>query len=117
MTRYWASWYSGDYEDEGCTTPPFQIWYTGQADRPDNGLSPENLAIYEKMLGQSDGDDQDALDEFLDTNSRTDATICAEIVADSEEDVWELVAIHYPDYRQRFCDEMAPDQKRSSRFQ
>ena len=33
MKRYWVSWISGDYEDEGCTTPPFKVWITGYRGR------------------------------------------------------------------------------------
>jgi hypothetical protein len=33
MTRYWVSWWSGNYEDEGCTKPPFQFWVSGQRER------------------------------------------------------------------------------------
>lgn len=33
MNRYWVSWWSGYYKDEGCTTPPFQIWISGQKAR------------------------------------------------------------------------------------
>lgn len=31
--RYWVSWRSGNYEDEGCTTPPFQFWNSGEMER------------------------------------------------------------------------------------
>jgi hypothetical protein len=34
MTRYWVSWWSGYYLDEGCTKPPFQSWISGQRDGP-----------------------------------------------------------------------------------
>jgi hypothetical protein len=27
--RYWVSWYSGCYRDEGFTFPPFQFWSYG----------------------------------------------------------------------------------------
>lgn len=33
MNRYWVSWWSGYYADEGCTEPPFQIWTSGQRNR------------------------------------------------------------------------------------
>lgn len=35
MNRYWVSWWSGNYADEGCTNPPFQYWITGQRNRED----------------------------------------------------------------------------------
>lgn len=34
--RYWVSWWSGNYESEGCTNPPFQTWVSGEKDRPGN---------------------------------------------------------------------------------
>lgn len=33
--RYWVSWWSGNYADEGCTTPPFQFWNSGERERND----------------------------------------------------------------------------------
>ena len=33
MKRFWVSWWSGYYEDEGCTKPPFQVWISGQRER------------------------------------------------------------------------------------
>lgn len=33
LDRYWVSWWSGYYENEGCSEPPFQIWVTGSRDR------------------------------------------------------------------------------------
>lgn len=35
INRYWVSWWSGFYENEGCTLPPFQIWISGHRDRSD----------------------------------------------------------------------------------
>lgn len=33
MQRFWVSWWSGYYESEGCTKPPFQVWISGSRDR------------------------------------------------------------------------------------
>lgn len=33
MSRYWVSWYSGNYADEGCTKPPFPFFVSGYRDR------------------------------------------------------------------------------------
>lgn len=33
MIRYWVSWWSGYYADEGCTKPPFQVWVSGTRPR------------------------------------------------------------------------------------
>lgn len=34
--RFWVSWWSGYYEDEGCTQPPFQLWISGERSRADD---------------------------------------------------------------------------------
>jgi len=31
--KYWTSWWSGNYEDEGCTAPPFKFWTSGEERR------------------------------------------------------------------------------------
>ena len=36
MQRYWISFWTGNYEDEGCTKPPFQIWSSGIRSRKDD---------------------------------------------------------------------------------
>jgi hypothetical protein len=35
VKRFWASWWSGRYADEGCTEHPFKIFVTGTRDRSD----------------------------------------------------------------------------------
>lgn len=34
--KYWASWWSGNYEDEGCKAPPFKFWESGIRMRGDS---------------------------------------------------------------------------------
>lgn len=36
MKRYWVSWWTGNFADEGCTEPPFQSWCSGYRDRTDD---------------------------------------------------------------------------------
>lgn len=43
-------------------------------------------------------------------------TICAMVDAPSEEAVWEAIARHYPDYRQRFISVREPDATPNDRF-
>ena len=33
MARYWISFWTGNYADEGCTKPPFQAWVSGERAR------------------------------------------------------------------------------------
>lgn len=33
LTRFWVSWWSGNYTDEGCSNPPFQYWLSGYRHR------------------------------------------------------------------------------------
>lgn len=86
MKRFWVSWISGYYGDEGCTTPPFQVWISGQMCRRPH-------------LPQA----------FESGNEKDDCIICAVIDAEKEEDIWPVVANHFPDYEQRFCEEREPD--------
>ena len=37
MKRYWVSWWSGNYESEGCKNPPFKVWVSGSRDRKGDG--------------------------------------------------------------------------------
>ncbi len=33
--KFWASWWSGNFANEGCTEPPFHVWVSGERDRAD----------------------------------------------------------------------------------
>ncbi len=92
--RFWASWYSGNYADEGCTKPPFKFWVSGQASRR-----------------------QEFPQTFSDGREKDDCTICASIDANNEEDVWKLVSKHFPDYNQRFINRVDNDWAPGTRFQ
>jgi len=99
MKRYWISWYSGGYEDEGCIEePPFQYWWSGQRERPNHGLTPEKYAEYMKI------EDEDDANAFLDEHGRSDGTACAMVEAESEDEIWTVVARYFPDYEYRFCE-------------
>jgi len=99
LKRYWVSWYSGYYEDEGCTKPPFQVWISGQAERRSH--LPQKFENFK-------GDEED--------NEKDDCTICAVIDAESEEEIWESVKKHFPDYEERFIKEREPDYVPGDRF-
>lgn len=98
MNRYWVSWWSGYYEDEGCTKPPFDVWISGQKERHNYGLTEEQSKELSKI------ENTDAYYDFLDKNGKTDCSICACVDAKSEEEIWEVVAKHFPDYDPRFCE-------------
>ena len=76
MNRYWVSWWSGYYADEGCSEPPFELWISGQRFR--------------------ENEDPDS--------ERDECSICAVIDAENEDDIWKSVAKHFPDYEERFCE-------------
>jgi hypothetical protein len=99
MKTFWVSWWSGNYEDEGCTKPPFQFWVSGQKDRPNYGLTQRQVEEANLI------NDEDVYDEYMDTHSRDDCSLCAVIKCENEDGVWELVSRHFPDYVPRFCDE------------
>ncbi|EGO63565.1 hypothetical protein [Acetonema longum] len=90
MKRFWASWYSGNYVDEGCTKPPFKIWISEYEE-------------YEIVLRD-------------DNSGREDCTIYAVIDIENEEMLWALVEEHYPDFRERFCIEKPLDWNPGERF-
>lgn len=112
MKRYWISWYSGYYTDEGCTTPPFQVWITGSRQRPNEGLTPELHARYRALQLF----DEDQADEFLNKHAKDTATICAMVDAESEEEIWVAVGKHFPDYEQRFIEPCDVDSVPGDRF-
>lgn len=100
MTRYWVSWYSGGYADEGCVEqPPFTYWWTGSRDRHNHGLTDEQYAILLTI------EDTDKYYAFLDTFGKSDGTACACIDAESEDEIWTVIGKYFPDYEQRFIEE------------
>lgn len=98
MNRYWISWYSGNYADEGCTKPPFQFWTSGYRARENYGLTEEQYTEYLKIADEDEGG------EFLDTYSRDTCTLCAMVDAENEDQIWEAVAKYFPDQEYRFCE-------------
>jgi hypothetical protein len=103
MRKYWVSWWSGNYADEGCTKPPFKFWVSGQKARPNNGMSDADYKTYISIT------DEDESEDFLNEHYKDDCSICALIESDSEDAIWELVSKHFPDYAPRFCDEREAD--------
>jgi hypothetical protein len=91
--RFWVSWISGNYFDEGCTHPPIQYWLSGQMDR-------------RAHLPQKDSNGEE----------KDDCTLCAVIDAESEDEVWQNIAKYFPDYAERFIEERAPDYEPGDRF-
>lgn len=94
MNRYWVSWISGYYSDEGCSKPPFKVWISGQMERRSGHPS--------KFEGTE--------------NEKDDCTICSMIDAHSEEEIWEAVKKYFPDYAPRFIEPRASDAKPGDRF-
>lgn len=45
MQRYWASWWSGNYADEGCTRTPYRYFVSGMRYRND-GRDEESLCMW-----------------------------------------------------------------------
>jgi len=98
MNRYWVSWYSGNYSDEGCSAPPFQFWTSGYRSRPRYGLNDE---LYTQLLKINNEEERQ---DFLDENSRDDCTICAMVDAENEDEIWRAVTKYFPDQEYRFCE-------------
>ena len=110
MKRFWASWWSGYHADEGCTAPFFQVWISGSKGRANDGLTAELLAKANAI------EDEDEYDAFIDEHAKDDVSICALIDAESEDQIWEVVAKHFPDYVVRFCEERPIDYNPGDRF-
>jgi len=60
MARYWASWWSGNYADEGCTAPPFEFWVSGQRERRDGGEKDDC-----SICAVIDAEDEDAVEGLI----------------------------------------------------
>lgn len=86
MRRYWVSWWSSYHINKGCTKPPFQVWISGE-----RGKSAE--------------------DDMLE-----DVSLCAVIDAESEQQIWDAVKKHFPDYEERFCNAVEADFTPNNRF-
>ncbi len=80
-TRYWVSWWSGAYADQGATNPPFQIWTMEH--RPSRSTDWNNKA-------------------------RDDLALTAVIDAPNAAAIWESVRLHFPDAEPRWA-EPRPD--------
>jgi len=93
MKKYWISFYSGYYSDEGCSKPPFQVWISGQLERRPH-------------LPQT----------FENGNSKDDCSICALVEANDEDEIWKSVKKYFPDYEERFCKEVKDNYKPNDRF-
>ena len=93
MKKYWISFYSGYYSDEGCSKPPFQVWISGVSSRR------SHLPQFDFHFQKKD-----------------DCSICALVEANSIDEIWKSVKKHFPDYEERFCDEVGDDYKPSDRF-
>ena len=90
MPKYFISWFSGNYSDEGCTEPSFKVWITHKEKRRKSGIG------------------------WFDENGlpKEDSTIVTLIEAESEENVWKLIAKYYPDYTKRFIYPIEEDWKK-----
>jgi hypothetical protein len=111
--RYWISWYSGGYEEEGCKCDtPFQYWWTGQRDRPNDGMTPEQVAEAQRL----EDEDEDAYYAYMDEHSRSDGTACALVDAESEDEIWQVIGSYFPDYEVRFIEGRDDDYTPGDRF-
>lgn len=111
MNRFWVSWVSGYYANEGCTKPPFKVWVTGTTERHQHGLSDSKYLQFTQIKNEK------LQQKFLTTNQKDDCVICAIVIAESEIDVWAIIGKHFPDYSERFCEECADDWAPGDRFQ
>lgn len=45
--RYWVSWWTGNYADEGCTKPPFDSMVSGERQRRDQGNDQSHCMLFD----------------------------------------------------------------------
>lgn len=103
LNRYWVSWWSGNYESEGCKAPPFDFWISGQRSCINDGLTQEQYDFSQTIH------DEDKYYDFINKHGKDDCSICALIDASSEEEIWQEVAKYFPDYDMRFCNQKEAD--------
>lgn len=70
--RYWCSWWTGNFADEGCTKPAYQVFVSGSRDRNDD----------------SDRDDQSMCALF---NAPDEATVRAAVAAHFPDAEWRFL--------------------------
>jgi hypothetical protein len=90
MARFWVSWWSGNYEDEGCTKPPFDSWCSGVRARADT-----------KRTGR----DEESYYAVIDTENKG-----------AEKRIMASIKKHFPDAEMRFIEPKPLDFKPGSRF-
>lgn len=54
--------------------------------------------------------------ERNDDTMKTDLTLCAVIDANSEDEIWQVIERHFPDYEYRFCEPRELDYMPGDRF-
>jgi hypothetical protein len=93
MKRFWISFWTGNYADEGCLDAPFQVWLSGQTDRRSH-------------LPQ----------KFESGEPKDDCSLCAVVDANSEEEIFPAVLKYFPDAEMRFCEPRPSDFVPGDRF-
>lgn len=111
LKRFWVSWISGYYENEGCTKPPFKLWTSSYIEREQQNFTPEQYRIFALLE-----DNSEELERALNAYTKTDCNLCAVIDATDEEAIWKVVKHHFPDYIYRFCQEEQNDFIPGDRF-
>ena len=86
MTKYWVSWISGNYADEGCTKPHFKYWITDQ------------------LSGR-----RSCYPQFFIDGPKNDMICVALITTESEEEIWNIIGQYFPDYDRRFINIVSED--------
>jgi len=106
--NFWVSWYSWC---ENYPKTDFKYWNSGTGMRyrplPSKKISEETFRNKLKAFSAFfRGDDSDpGIGDWFDNNAISDGIFCALIEADNEEQVWEIISLHFPDYEERFCEE------------
>jgi len=122
MKNYWTSWYTWCHH---LPETGFKYWITGSGcrdrvpyDSPVAGKSVKEAMALAQIEFDKDAAQHECVEDWASEYGyvMSDASICAHIQAESEEQVWEIVGKHFPDYEFRFIDEVPMDHKLNDRF-
>ena len=100
MGFFWTSFISGNYHDEGCTVPPFEVFVVGYGKRENTKLSLRQISKLADPLSPTD-----FLQDSTSAEKRFNCRNSCFVQAVSEEDAVNIVQKFFPDATINFCEE------------
>jgi len=115
LKRYRIRFYSGNYEDEGCSRPSFPVWISSQRDRRDPDLE-YGVEGWDAVRSLQTTDDEDLWDWVQEAYARDDCCFVGFIDAHSYQSALVRIGTHFPDYYDLEIEQVAYDWLPGSRF-